>query len=141
MTVRSYRRPGRPHGPSRGRSERPWDPTHLTTRARRALHYVAANPGLPRWRIAEHLGIGLSRLSILTCCALGRAYLDTLCHLPPDAHADYRNIADPAPGAPVQGQGAEPLPPQLSFSPVRETLGPAETVLAELGYIPKKRQD
>ena len=141
MTERSYRRLGRPPGPSEGRSERSWDPMHLTTRDRRALHYVAANPGLPRWRIAEHLGIGLSRLSILTCCALGRAYLETLRHLPPEAHADYRIIADPAPGEPVPGQAADPPLPQLSFSPVHETLGPAESVLAELGFIPKKRQD
>ena len=89
MTRRRYSRPGRPLGPSAARTQRPWDPTHLTAEDRCALQYVVANPSHPRWMIAEHLGMGQSRLSVLTCCPLGQAYLETLRHLPLGAHNGY----------------------------------------------------
>ncbi len=69
---------GRPVGPSENRSERPWDPQFLMYKERIALNYVAANPELYRWVIARHLKLSLSRLSILTCCDNGRAYLEVL---------------------------------------------------------------
>jgi hypothetical protein len=42
------------------------------------LQFVAANPDMPRWKIAEHFDISGSRLSVLTCCRLGKAYLEKL---------------------------------------------------------------
>ena len=75
-------RPGRPTGPTEGREQRPWDPITLTRKQRVILAHVAANPGAPRWRIAERVGISLTRLSVLTCCPVGQEFLDKLTGVP-----------------------------------------------------------
>ena len=72
------RRVGRPPGPSTNCRPRPWDPVQLTFREYAILSFVAANPDMPRWLIAERFGISQSPLSIVTCSALGRWYLDFL---------------------------------------------------------------
>ncbi len=84
------RGPGRPTGPSPARGKRPWDPHVLRPRDRIALLYVAANPHVERWRIAEHLGISQSHLSILTCCELGRQRLQAYAAAPPERLRPYK---------------------------------------------------
>ena len=69
------RRPGRPTGGAEGRRKKPWDPARLRARDKEALMYVAANSDLERYRIAEFLDISLSRLSVLTCSAVGQQYM------------------------------------------------------------------
>ena len=72
------RRVGRPPGPSAGRGPRPWDPRRITFLEYAILSFVADNPNMPQWLIAQRFGISPARLSTLTCCALGRRYLDVL---------------------------------------------------------------
>lgn len=69
---------GRPPGPTQNRGHRPWDHFDLN-----ALCYIAANPDLPRYRIAEFLGISLSKLSNISCSPRGVAYLEHLKQLDP----------------------------------------------------------
>ncbi len=78
MSKLPRRRPGRPAGPSQGRGRRPWDPLQLSFNEFAILRYVADHPELPRWRIAEHFSISPARLSVLTCCPLGQAFLEAL---------------------------------------------------------------
>ena len=72
------RRVGRPPGPSANRGARPWDPRRITFREYAILSFVADNPNMPQWLIAQRFGISPARLSALTCCALGQRYLDVL---------------------------------------------------------------
>ena len=72
------KRIGRPPGPSGGRGLRPWDPRQLTLREYAILRFVAANPDMPKWLIAERFGISPQRLSILSCCPLGQMFLKAL---------------------------------------------------------------
>ena len=69
---------GRPTGPSKDRGERPWDPLCLSYNEMLSLKYIAANPELPRWKIAAHIGISGSKLSIISCSELGVNYLDNI---------------------------------------------------------------
>jgi hypothetical protein len=69
---------GRPPGPTANRGYRPWDHFDLN-----ALYYIAANPDLPRYQIAEALGISLSRLSTISCSPTGVTYLERLKQLDP----------------------------------------------------------
>ena len=78
MNKLARRRPGRPTGPTAGRRQRPWDPLQLSFSEYAILRYVAANPELARYQIAEHFSISLARLSVLTCCPLGQAVLEAL---------------------------------------------------------------
>lgn len=78
MRKLSKRRPGRPTGPTTGRTQRPWDPRQLSFREFGILRYVADNPHLAQYQIAEHFGISPARLSVLTCCPLGQAFLEAL---------------------------------------------------------------
>jgi hypothetical protein len=61
---------GRPTGATDNRGKRPWD--HYDEHA---ISAVAENPDLPRWKIAEQLGISLSKLSTITCSPKGEAML------------------------------------------------------------------
>ena len=69
---------GRPTGASRNRGDRPWDDYDMA-----AIMTVAANPDLPRWKIAEHLGMSLSKLSTITCSPKGEFVLKHLLQNPP----------------------------------------------------------
>ena len=84
------RRPGRPTGPTEGRRKKPWDPTDLRARNKEVLKYVAANSDLERYRIAEFLDISPSRLSVLTCSAVGQQYMAELERAPRSLLAPYR---------------------------------------------------
>jgi len=64
---------GRPTGPTQNRGRRPWD--HYDSHA---IMTVFTNPDLPRWVIAEHLGMSLSKLSTITCSPEGVAMLARL---------------------------------------------------------------
>ena len=79
MDQRIKRGPGRPPGPDTIRRRRAWYPSQLTPREFRILRYVAANPHLRRCEIARYFGIDPNRLSLITCCPVGRTYL-TLLH-------------------------------------------------------------
>lgn len=89
MNQCKYTRLGRPPGPSLNRRARPWDPKKLTETDERALRFVAANPGWPRWIIAEHMGMSPSHLSVICCCDLGREYLNHLSGQPPEIHFKF----------------------------------------------------
>ena len=69
---------GRPIGPSPDRGSRPWDPETLRSKEKIILKYVVCNAHLPRYRVAKHLGISQSYLSVLTCSELGIHYQDHL---------------------------------------------------------------
>lgn len=87
MTRLEYRPPGRPPGPSAARLEtphRPWDPRRLTRRDQQALSHIAASPDMPRWMIADAMGISPSRLAILACSPLGQAFIARLTLETPD---------------------------------------------------------
>lgn len=84
------RRKGRPPGPSRGRGDRPWDPLYLCPRDKRALLHIAANPSMPRFKIAVHIGISPSKLSNISCSPLGVRFLDRLKQIPPHRLSGYR---------------------------------------------------
>ena len=72
--------------PHRGR--RPWDPTSPDMRA---LLYVAANPDMERYKIAEALGMSLSKLSTITCSPEGVAMLEYLARNPrPELFARFK---------------------------------------------------
>jgi hypothetical protein len=81
MTINRNRngtpRLGRPPGPTSDRGRRPWDDFNL-----HALLTVAANFDLPRFRVAEHLGMSGAKLSTITCSPRGRATLEQLKLLP-----------------------------------------------------------
>ena len=72
------RRRGRPPGPARGRTPRPWDPVSLSMRDRTILVAVHRSPRTPRWRIAQECGISPAALSRLTCSALEQGFLEGL---------------------------------------------------------------
>ncbi len=82
---RRKRRLGRPPGPSAGRGARPWD-----AYAQRAINVVAANLDVPRYVIAERLGLSGSQLSNITCSPRGVAELKRLGQLPAEELAQYR---------------------------------------------------
>ena len=42
------------------------------------LRFVAADPDMPKWLIAERFGISPQRLSIISCCPLGQSFLKAL---------------------------------------------------------------
>ena len=69
---------GRPTGPSKDREKRPWDPESLSYIEIMALKYIAANPDVARWKIANHIGISGSRLSIISCSELGINFLSNI---------------------------------------------------------------
>lgn len=64
---------GRPPGATKNRGDRPWDAFDET-----AIFCVAANPDLARWKIANHLGMSLSKLSTITCSREGEALIKAL---------------------------------------------------------------
>lgn len=64
---------GRPPGATSNRGNRPWDGFDEI-----AIYFVAANPDLERWKIAEHLGMSLSKLSTISCSPRGEALLESL---------------------------------------------------------------
>lgn len=64
---------GRPTGPSENRGKRPWDKYNEV-----AIRTVFENPDIPRWIIAENLGMSLSALSTITCSPEGVAMLEKL---------------------------------------------------------------
>lgn len=64
---------GRPTGPTKNRGSRPWDKYDA-----HAILTVFANQDLPRWVIAEGLGMSLSKLSTITCSPQGVAMLERL---------------------------------------------------------------
>jgi hypothetical protein len=72
------KRLGRPPGPSVGRRLRPWDPRQLTLHEYSILRFVAANPDMPKWLIAERFDMSPQRLSIISCCPLGQTFLKAL---------------------------------------------------------------
>jgi hypothetical protein len=86
------RRPGRPPGPAPGRRWRPWDPRQLSFREFAILRHLAANPDLPRWRIAEQFGVSPARLSVLTCCPIGQAYLRVLAEMHEESGRSYEGL-------------------------------------------------
>src|SRR5690242_11401071 len=59
--VRKRNRAGRPPGPAIGRGARPWDPTRLGVEDQLILDFVAANPDMPRWLVAEKFAISPAR--------------------------------------------------------------------------------
>ena len=75
----------------------------MGTKEHLALLLVAANPDLPRWVLAEIADMSPSRLSIISCCALGQQYLSELGQMTPDRLAPYRL--------------PETDPPRLAMSP------------------------
>lgn len=81
---------GRPVGPSEDRSARPWDPESLRDKDKLALKTIAANPDAYRWQIANKLGISLSKLSIISCSALGQEYLKYLSSTPHEQLQAFR---------------------------------------------------
>jgi hypothetical protein len=56
------------------------------------LRFVAANPDMPQWIKAKRCGISHQRLSILTCCPLGQAYLKALRELHQLEGGDYEML-------------------------------------------------
>lgn len=64
---------GRPTGPTKDRGSRPWDQFDA-----HAILTVFANKDLPRWIIADRLGMTLSKLSTITCSPEGVAMLEKL---------------------------------------------------------------
>jgi len=86
------KRLGRPPGPSAGRGLRPWDPLQLTLHEYASLRYVAANPDMPKWLIAERFGMRPQRLSIITCCPLGQTFLRALRALHEFEGTDYEML-------------------------------------------------
>ena len=79
-------------GTLRGRGLRPWDPRQLTLREYAILRFVATNPDMPKWLIAERFGISPQRLSILTCCPLGQMYLRALRKLHEIEGTEYEKL-------------------------------------------------
>jgi hypothetical protein len=76
---------GRPPGPSRNRSNRPWD-----SYSDIALLTVAANIDMERYRIAEHLGMSAAHLSNITCSPRGSRTLNHLLQLSPEKLSPFR---------------------------------------------------
>jgi hypothetical protein len=64
----------------------------LTAHEDAALRFVAGNPDIPRWIVAERFGIGTQRLSNLACCPLGQRYLKALHELHKLEGMDYEML-------------------------------------------------
>src|SRR5512137_1793474 len=64
---------GRPPGPSKDRSHRPWDQFN-----EEVLRFVHSHPDTPRYLIAAVFDISPSKLSTITCSPRGVAFLARL---------------------------------------------------------------